>query len=153
MRTNRSDGDMNDTTVFNLSLGDRNFPSVHVIWLDVNLEGDGEDLPIEVYDSEELSCSDAIDVPYELNVINIDAWNDIDPLGEEQEDLCLPVGSNFSPMKTNEGYVTYYIPEYVDTGSDVPESAGVAFSITMDWDAEDDLRYTSSVAQERGTYK
>lgn len=149
MRTNRSDGRLDDTTVFNLSLGDRNFPSVHVVWLDVNLDDAGLGLNVDVYDSEELTCSDSVDLPYELNVIEIDNWAGI---GGEKE-YCLPAGSEFTGDTEHRGFVTYFLPEYIDTDIDAPESAGVAFSITMDWDADDQLRFSSSDVQVRGTYK
>lgn len=149
MRTNRSDGILDDTTVFNLSLGDRNFPSVHVVWLDTNLNGDGRGLNVDVYDSEELTCSDSVDLPDELNIIEVNNWAGFGGV----EDYCLPAGSEFTGLVEHPGFVTYYLPEYLDTGINEPESAGVAFSITMDWDANDQLRFTSSDVQVRGSYK
>ncbi|UHD14528.1 hypothetical protein [Thiocapsa bogorovii] len=152
MRTNRSDGILNDTTVFNLALSDRNFPSIHVVWLDVNLGNDGVGLGVDVFDSDELSCSSSVDLPYELNVIYVpEAFGDTD--GNEFVDdtnaFCLPTAA----AATEVGFVTYYIPEYIDTNINQAESAGVAFSILMDWDAIDNLRFTTSLGQERGTYK
>jgi len=152
MRTNRSDGILDDTTVFDLSLGDRNFPSVHVVWLDTNLNSRGRGINVDVYDSEELSCSDSIDLPDELNYIRINNWAN-QPEPEDYKNYCLPAGSPFTGATEHYGYVTYYVPEYIDTGINEPESAGVAFSITMDWDANDVLRFTTSDVKVRGTYK
>ncbi|EGV19383.1 hypothetical protein [Thiocapsa marina] len=152
MRTNRSDGILNDTTVFNLALSDRNFPSVHVVWLDVNLDDDGRGLGVDVFDSDEFSCSGSVDLPYELNVIWIPeafAATTANPFGIPSNEYCLPTQLSGDEI----GFVTYYIPEYIDTNIDEPESAGVAFSILMDWDAVDNLRFTTSLGQERGTYK
>lgn len=155
MRTNRSDGILDDTTVFNLSLGDRNFPSVHVVWLDTNLGSRGRGLNVDVYDSEELTCSDSADLPYELNVIEVNNWAGVGTgtPGGVKVDYCLPAGSTFTGLVEHPGFVTYFLPEYIDTGINQPESAGIAFSITMDWDANDQLRFTSSDVQVRGTYK
>ena len=158
MRTNRSDGLSDDFTVFNLALGDRNFPSVHIVWLDTNLGGAGGGLGVNVFDSDERVCSDAVDLPDELNVIWIpDVWGTAaeSPIGPDVQvqDYCLPDGATFSRDAEAPGFVTYFLPEYIDNNIDAPESAGVAFSIHMDWDANDQLRFTSSVGQERGTYK
>lgn len=152
MRTNRSDGVLNDTTVFNLTLSNRLFPTLHVVWLDENLGSAGRGLGVDVFDSDEFSCSSSVNLPYELNVLWIPpafAENGGNPFGVPTADFCLP---NFEAAFTP-GFVTYYLPEYIDTGIDEPESAGVAFSILMDWDAVDNLRFTTSLGQERGTYK
>jgi hypothetical protein len=152
MRTNRSDGILNDTTVFNLALSDRNFPSIHVVWLDVNLGNAGRGLGVDVFDSDEISCSGSVDLPYELNVIWVPeaaGVTDGDPFGIDTNEYCLPTAG----AATEVGFVTYYLPEYVDNNINEAESAGVAFSILMDYDAIDTLRFTTSLGQERGTYK
>jgi hypothetical protein len=148
MRTNASDGSRNDVTVFNMSLGDRNFRSVHVVWLDQNTGSNG--INVDVFDSEENVCSDSADLPIELNYIVIDNWAGSTGAGR---DFCIPSETDYTTDVQNFGYVTYYLPEYVDRGTGLPESAGVAFSITMDFDSEDNLRFTSEAAQVRGTYK
>jgi hypothetical protein len=163
IRTNRSDGVLNDTTVFNMSLGDRNFPSINVVWLDVNLDevldNEGLGLLVDVWDSMEHTCSDSVDLPWELNVIYVAPWWDndgFDPYGNEYDrEYCIPNGAGyvFGAGFEYHAFAEYYIPEYIDTNINLPESAAVAFSIIMDWDSEDQLRYTSSGAQPRGTFK
>lgn len=148
MRTNRSDGDgLQDFTAFDLSMGDRRFPAYHVVWLDVNLGAAGRGIDANVYDSEELACSTSVDLPIELNVIEIPEW-------DEPDSYCLPVGTNISTVDPMPGFMTYYLPEYIDTGIRVPESSGVAFSIAIQGDTRKGQGdYTISPAGQRGTYK
>ena len=148
MRTDRADGVQDDTTVFNLSLGDRNFPSVHVVWLDTNTGYQG--LSTEVWDSDEHVCSDSVDLPYELNYVRVAPW-----YADPSRTYCIPVGAGYNLPATASyfGYVSYFIPEYVNFDNDAPNSAGVAFAITMDWDADNQLRFTAEGGQVRGTYK
>lgn len=134
-------------SVFNLSLGDRNFPSVHVVWLDRN---GTNNVTVEVYDSNEQSCSDNIDLPHEVNVISIAPWSEPFVPGGQYE-LCLP--DSYDTTVRNDGFVQYQIPQ--PTVSDLPVAAGVAFSITMDYGSgktNDDIRFTSAPAMVRGLY-
>jgi hypothetical protein len=141
MRTNYSDG-VPDLTLFDLTLADRRWPSLHVVWLDVNRAPAGTAglLPVDVYDSDELSCSGAAPLPNELNVLWV---NPISPIigalslapnvnvpnrpWTAVVNYCLPIGAT----SDDRGFVRYGIPEYIDTNIDQPESAGVAFSVQL----------------------
>jgi hypothetical protein len=137
MRTNYSDG-VPDLTLFDLTLADRRWPSLHVIWLDVNGQGNQ---PVDVYDSDELSCSGVAPLDNELNVLYV---NPIDPIIPALRlppaanvpngsaitgvvNYCLPIGAT----SDDRGFVRYGITEYIDNNIDEPESAGVAFSIQL----------------------
>ncbi|QIK38608.1 hypothetical protein GWK36_12145 [Caldichromatium japonicum] len=165
MRTNRSDG-IPDITVFDLPLFSRVMPSMHVVWLDRNLDST---VAVDVYDSEEVACSATVSIPNELNVIWIDPvepntgipqeWWDI-YFAHHREPLCLPDTSNGGSSVARPNFVSYYLPEYVDTNADRPESAGVAFTLswTLNVDARDNstVRYfeqTMLLGHERGTYR
>ncbi len=156
MRTNRSDGALDDGTVFDLTLSNRNFPTLHVVWLDVNLwDTDQEIIPVDVFDTDERTCSSIVYVPWELNAI----W--IQPAGPrvtpplwttDEATLCLPTGAD----ATGQGFVRYQLPEYIDTNIDSPESAGVAFSIkygTYGTALPNILPVETALGHERGTYK
>jgi hypothetical protein len=154
MRTNRSD-DIPDLTAFDLTLLSRLEPSMHVIWLDKNLDeivdidGDGvvdkysTDIPVDVYDSDEVACSATVSIENELNVIWIDEiGTDGIPVEADEiffaqtsESLCIPNYEDAAGLNVS-SFVTYYIDEYVDTAADRPESAGVAF--TLIWATEGD---------------
>lgn len=136
MRTNFSDGQP-DLTLFDLTLADRRWPSLHVIWLDVNGQGVQ---PVDVYDSDELSCSGAAPLDNELNVLYVNPIDPIIPALSQPPaanvasgpytgvvNYCLPIGAT----SDDRGFVRYGITEYIDTNIDVPESAGVAFSIQL----------------------
>lgn len=133
MRTNRSDG-IPDLTAFDLTLLARDQPSMHVIWLDQNLDETDVStvVPVDVYDSDEVACSSSVTIENELNVIWIDARAPdglpVPPAGiffaQTDEALCYS-----NPLTTDSSFVTYYLDEYVDTTADRPESAGVAFNL------------------------
>jgi hypothetical protein len=141
MRTNYSDG-VPDLTLFDLTLADRRWPSLHVVWLDVNRAPAGQAglLPVDVYDSDELTCSGSAPLPNELNVLYVNPISPIIPAlalpatPQIQNrpytavvNYCLPIGAT----SDDRGFVRYGIPEYVDTNIDQPESAGVAFSVQL----------------------
>lgn len=164
MRTNRSDGALDDGTVFDLTLSNRNFPTLHVVWLDVNLwDTFQEIIPVDVFDTDERTCSSTISLPWELNAIWIQpvGANTITPplwaTGIAGRDtigttLCLPTGA----AATGQGFVRYQLPEYIDTNIDSPESAGVAFSIkygTYGTAVPNILPVETALGHERGTYK
>lgn len=175
MRTNRSDG-IPDITVFDLPLFSRIMPSMHVVWLDRNLDPTSDaqgnysyPVAVDVYDSEEVACSATVSIPNELNVIWIDPvnqdtgipweWWDI-YFAHHRETLCLPDSSKGRTSVNRPNFVSYYLPEYVDTNADRPESAGVAFTLswTLNVDATepDEVRYfeqTMILGHERGTYR
>lgn len=158
MRTNRSDG-IPDITVFDVPLFDRTLPSIHVVWLDENLDADGR-LAVDVYDSEEVACSATVEIPNELNVLwipPVDAGGIPDanwPLffAQHTENLCLP------DIGRSANFVSYYLPEYVDTNADAPESAGIAFSLF--WNGAfngvntwQNFEQTMILGHERGTFR
>ncbi|WP_295402326.1 hypothetical protein [uncultured Thiocystis sp.] len=143
MRTNRSDG-IADLTAFDLTLLSRLEPSIHVVWLDQNLDevdGYSTDIPVDVYDSDEVACSATVSIENELNVIWIDEIGvdgipvDADEIffAQTSESLCIPNYVDAAGLNVS-SFVTYYIDEYVDTDVDRPESAGVAF--TLVWAVE-----------------
>lgn len=150
MRTNRSDGELNDTTVFNLSLGAGGLPALHVIWLDMNPGGASRPLVLEPADDEEHVCSGTVDQgSRSVRVLVVPQHADA------TDQSCTRPESDFGTTEPQRGFgfVRYSIPEYIDTGIGAPESAGVAFSIMADSDAGGRLRYTSTPAQVRGTFK
>jgi hypothetical protein len=170
MRTNRSDGDLADFTVFDLSLSPRTLPTVHVVWLDKNLgenSAGANPVPVHVFDSDEKWCSDTIPLPHELNVVYIPpafdtanaqrpAWTsaygsvtglDVPAPRMPFAPLCVPSRS----AERNIGFVNYQgIKEYIDTNKDAPESAGVTFSVEFGRVPE---LFKIQLGHERGTYK
>lgn len=173
IRTNRSDG-IPDMTVFDMPLFSRTMPSMHVVWLDQNLDltpnAAGEysyPVAVDVYDSEEVACSATVSIPHELNVIwidPVDAWTGIpEPwwntyFAQHRETLCLPDSSEGNESVDRPNFVSYYLPEYVDTNADMPESSGVAFTLswTIGVDGQqvvDSFQQTMVLGHERGTYR
>lgn len=182
MRTNRSDG-IPDITVFDLPLFSRTMPSMHVIWLDENqdLIADAAGnysypLAVDVYDSEEVACSATVNVPNELNVIWVqpvddqtgipepwcpvgwpEEWCESPYFSHSVENLCLPDSSEGFDSVTRPNFVSYYLPEYVDTSADRPESAGVAFNLFWSLELTNDsitaFEQTMVLGHERGTYR
>jgi hypothetical protein len=168
MRTNKSDS-IGDTTLFDLTLSNRDFPTVHVVWLDQNTGYTG--LNVDVYDNDERTCSDAVDLPYELNIIYVLPWGCpgpqctsdvaasalVEPFDFEPQlaNFCLPPGASV----LDPGFARYSLPEYVDTNIDEPESAGVAFSIAFTVDPDlvaiipgNIIPVESALAHERGLF-
>jgi len=167
IRTNRSDGQLNDTVVFDLNLSNRAFGTLQVVWLDQNLAPNAPglgfddynyDVFVNVFDTSERPCSSTVNLPHELNVI----W--VPPVGGAplppvwrtgQEALCLPNAG----AAADSGFVTYFLPEYLDTNIDAPESAAVAFSLVAEpaipgaGDTPNVLEVSTALAHERGTYK
>lgn len=137
MRTGRSDGMMNDTTYFDLTLSNRMYPTLHVVWLDQN----GVFYESDIFDADENTCSGPSGTLKELNVW----W--IEPLYEyydyayyapywvNERSVCDPDGANdigIQQAAYEPGFIRYGLSEYIDNDLDRPESAGVAFSIIMD---------------------
>jgi len=150
MRIGVADGILgNYTTVFNLSLGDRNFPATHVVWLDANINSRFQ---YDVYDSQENPCSGSVEITDELEIIPINPLPDR-PQNPAWEDYCEPVPGAYADQTVrHDGIAVYQIPEYRDNGTGLPEAAGMAFAILMDYDSDGNLRFTSAPAQVRGVY-
>lgn len=174
MRTNRSDGEA-DLTAFDLTLVYRVQPSMHVIWLDRNLDDTGisTDVPVDVYDSAEKSCSATVVIENELNVLWIDQVDtDNVPVNPEKiffaqrpEPLCVPNGISGKGLNDS-AFVTYYLDEYVDTTADRPESSGIAFTLVfttagsnentstgIDWNGYTGFSQTMLLGHERGLFR
>lgn len=183
MRTNRSDG-IPDITIFDLPLFSRDMPSMHVVWLDQNqaLTSNAAGfynypIAVDVYDSEEIACSATVNLPHELNVIWIqpvdpgtgipepwcpagwpEEWCDTPYFSQSVENLCLPDASKGEESVARPNFVSYYLPEYIDTNVDRPESAGVAFNLfwSLELNAGSSItafEQTMALGHERGTYR
>jgi hypothetical protein len=185
-RTNRSDG-VYDLFAFDVALSNRLVPTIQVIWFDHNLDNaaaidarypGNSAVPnplarVEVFDTDETSCSTSIDLPNELNVV----W--IPPAFETDEDTLLPWNRPFRWVTDNDllcvasdtnpaalfssGFVQYNMDEYIDTNVDRAESAAYAFSIKVDGGFVSDdaipvpdtfvLMLESSLGHDLGTFK
>jgi len=159
IRTNLSDGNGNkDYTLFDLTMSNRFAPTLHVIWVDENID---QSLTHYVFDDQENSCSQPLDIPNELNVVWTslpDLWPNQDPstiVGDlpwvdEELDLCYPTAwlafqadGTLDVAKSDvfyPGFMRYQIDEYVDNGIGEPESSAVAFSIQLQVDILNDER-------------
>jgi hypothetical protein len=167
MRTNLSDGDLSDFTLFDLTMSNRFAPTLHVIWVDENI---GQSRTQFVYDDDEKQCSQPIPILNELqvywtspallwpNTATTDApdgglFEDVTlPWVDLATELCYPdrgaivinpgnPGQLFDLLESNilyPGFVRFRIDEYVDTGIGAPESAAVAFSIQLQVDILDE---------------
>jgi len=149
IRTNLNDDILDDAVIFDWTLSHRALPTLLVAWLDTNLGDAGRGIPVNVYDTNENSCSWSIDLPYELNLIYIPTISpnpvvdppEFDPLNWawstvwDVNNLCLPrVGGDF--VGENEaGMVRVELPEYLDevNGVQGPESSMYAFSLKLDF--------------------
>jgi hypothetical protein len=65
MRTNLSNGIAGDFTLFDLTMSNRFAPTLHVVWVDENIN---QSLTQFVYDDDEQQCSQPIPIVDELNV-------------------------------------------------------------------------------------
>ena len=132
MRTVWSDGIPN-IVAFDLTLGPRQYPTLHVFWNDHN----GADIApgyhgtLDVFDDAERRCDSSVPLPNELNTI----WGSPNNLFflaptwvDTTTQLCFPNGISDSAL-LDPGFVRYQIDEQGDTNIGVPEQAGVAFSI------------------------
>lgn len=155
---NYADGQFGDFTVFDVPLSTATDISWHVVWTDRLGPRNGVD--VEVYDTEERSCSDWIPAPYELNVICIDPvggdWCEADdnllPPNVVVEDICVPNGST----RAQYGFIQYQYPELIDRGSNTAETAGVFFSIidrTIGAGATNNFVTETALARYRGAFK
>jgi hypothetical protein len=167
MRTNISDGDGADYTLFDLTMSNRFAPTLHVIWVDENI---GQSKTQFVFDDDEQQCSQTIPILNELQVYwtsppllwpdtkltsapadSVFAGVDL-PWVDLATELCYPdrgalvfnpgvPGQLFDVLESNilyPGFVRFRIDEYIDTGIGRPESAAVAFSIQLQVDVLDE---------------
>jgi hypothetical protein len=162
-RTNDSDG-IPQNFAFNLTLSNRILPTIHVVWVDHNLDSPSAikaqypanlavadpSVSVEVYDTDEVSCSDTVSLPNEVNVIWIppayltEAEADVIPFYQPflwttgSKLLCVPgfdpngPPQLINPALFNAGFVQYRLPEYLDTGNFTDRSAAFAFSLKID---------------------
>jgi hypothetical protein len=68
MRTNLSDDDLSDYTLFDLTMSNRFAPTLHVIWVDQNVGLPANNVSQLVFDDDEQNCSDDIPIAKELQV-------------------------------------------------------------------------------------
>jgi len=170
MRTNTSDGVLNDYTLFDTTISNRFAPTLHVIWVDENI---GQANTGFVFNDEEESCSDLLPIPWELNLYwTSPHWQlDLAPewVNQVPIELCYPdgiidIGDPINSDILYPGFVRWQISEYIDTGINQPESAAVAFSIHLQVDVineqKDDvvlvpqiLPVETALAHERAQFK
>lgn len=122
IRTSYTDGSMTDFTVFDMSLSSAGLATYQIIWVDENI--DNSNVFVEVYDTEEHTCSSGVPVWDEVNIIKIAGGADVMIPYTTSYTPCTPVGGDAA-----DGFVSYQLPEYVDRGSMTPESSLVAWSI------------------------
>lgn len=165
--SNFADGTMGDFGVWDIPLSTGNALTYHVFWLDLIRDSDWAD--VEVYDTDERSCSDWIPLPHELNIICIDP--DVDDDGsvcdgeadwtEQQRvlpytDAMVPCMPNTTPAGDSRGFIQYQLTEDFDRGSNAAESANVSFAIinrTIPVAAQNSFVTETALARYRGMYK
>lgn len=119
MLTNFADGILDDTIVFDMSLGNRNIESMHVMWLDQNAWGA---LDTEIFDSNEERCSWTGGFGKEMNLVTqYPLW--------DSRTACEPVAYDDDSVPV--GFVKYFAPEYYDAGTFAPEVSGFGFSFIV----------------------
>jgi hypothetical protein len=174
--SNYADGVLGDFSVWDVPLSTNDALTYHVLWLDLNRDltkyGVGSWVDVEVFDTEERSCSDAVRVPDELQIICIDPdpENDdlvCDDLGElaqhvrTEAERVLPTDYSMIPCMpngaiSNDGFIQYQPSEAFDRGSNTAESANVFFAImnrTIGAEEKNDFVTETALARYRGTYK
>jgi hypothetical protein len=124
IRTTYSDGALGDFTVFDMPLSSPGFATYQVIWADDNLGSDFSNVFVEVYDTEENTCSSGVPVVDEVNIIKIAGGADVLIPTTNVYTPCLPVGGAAA-----DGFISYQLQEYQDRGTFTPETSIVAFSI------------------------
>lgn len=153
IRSNLNDGAIDDVVVFDVTLSNRRYDTLAVVWVDTNLddvEGYNTFIPVDVFDTYENSCSATIEIPYELNLIWIPGTSgtespfttgaaaditDPDNGWASQAELCIPFDEDGDQTTNDAGFVRAQMPEYIDEttlGITGPESSIYAFSITFD---------------------
>jgi hypothetical protein len=138
MRNSYTDGVVGDLHSFDLMLSDRAWPTIHVVWFDQN---NINPLTVNVYDTQENTCSDYIPLGYEVNVTWIeptedcggpcgdvplltDDWSNNFKYGLCEDTLDLDAG----PENVG-GFANYLYFEPDDDGSMNPTSSMVAWAI------------------------
>jgi hypothetical protein len=122
IRTTLSDGNLGDITVFDMPLSSAGFATYHVIWSDTNLND--SNVFVEVYDTEENTCSSGVPIPDEVTIIKIAGMEDVDLPYTATYTPCSPAGA-YAP----DGFISYRLDEFQDRGTGGPETAIVAFSL------------------------
>lgn len=164
--SNYADGNPTDFLVWDIPLSTGDALTYHVFWLDLIRDSGWAD--VEVYDTEERSCSDWIPLPYELNIICIDTDPDnddvicdtgdrtADELVLPATDYMIPCIPNGMPASDSRGFIQYQLSEDFDRGSNMAESANVAFAIinrTIPVTAQNNFVTETALARYRGAYK
>jgi hypothetical protein len=162
--SNYADGVLGQFSVFDIPLSTGTALTYHVFWLDLNRNSVAD---VEVYDTDERSCSDYVPLPDELNIIcidpnpgNDDYWCDADS-GRTIDELVLPADFAMPLCKPNGGdgnggFIQYQLTEAFDRGSQTAESADVAFAIinrTIGTELQNSFVTDTALARYRGVYK
>lgn len=124
IRTTYSDGALGDFTVFDMPLSTTGLASYQIIWSDTNLGSAYDNVFVEVYDTEENTCSSGVPVPEEVNIIKIAGGADVGIPYTYLYTPCTPAGAYGA-----DGFISYQLPEYQDRGTFTPETSIAAFSI------------------------
>jgi hypothetical protein len=149
IRTTYADGIQNDITVFDMALSSQGLATYHVIWADKNI--DDSDVWVEVYDTEENSCSSGVPVPHEVNIIKIGGGADPGIPYTQTYVPCSPAGATGA-----DGFISYRLPEYQDRGTMNPETSIAAFSIiskVIGNGAKNNFVAETALAFDRGMFK
>jgi len=164
--SNYADGVMGDFTVFDIPLSTNDAITYHVFWLDLNREDYKQGwADVEVYDTQERSCSDWIPLPHELNIICIDPDPENDDVicdsARNPDEMVLPYTESMIPCLPNkadhnDGFIQYQLTEVFDRGSKTAESADVAFAIinrTIPVADQNKFVTETALARYRGAFK
>jgi hypothetical protein len=136
MRNSYTDGIPGDLHGFDLMLSDRAWPTIHVVWFDRN---GINPLTVNVFDTQENTCSDYIPLGYEMNVVWIEptegCCSEPVPLLTDdwstgsKFDLCEDTLDLDAGAENVGGFASYLVPEPADNGSLQPTSSMVAWAI------------------------
>ena len=177
---NYANGVFGGVTVFDVPLSTPNAVTYHVLWRDMNFPfldpltgligvilGDPDMNPnatavvnLELYDSQEQSCSDSIELETELEIICWDPTKDwfttecgwttgLLPATETKVSTCWVDETDL------DGFVSYRFPEWLDRDSASPETAGVMFAImnrTIGAGTDNNITTEMALGRFRGWY-
>lgn len=165
---NYADGVFQGVTVFDLPLSTPNAVTYHIMWRDTNLGDGGANanpnasgwIDVEVYDSEERACSDKVWIDDELSIICWDPTNDYWTTQCGFESGLLPaITTKTETCWTDEtnanGFISYRFGEWLDRGSQSPETSGVMFAImnrTIGAGTDNDFTEEMALGRYRGWY-